>query len=68
MKFSSIDSSTSYYGPVSTMTTTFFENSKINFTILQIKQLNYNCLSMDLSTSAHGGNNGNYERQWISAE
>ena len=53
MRFSSIDSSTSYYGPVSTMTTTFFENSKINFTIQQINQLNYNFLSMDLSTSAH---------------
>ena len=53
MKFSWIDSSTSYYGPVSTMTTKFFENSKINFTIQQINQLNYNFLSMDLSTSAH---------------
>ena len=53
MRFSSIDSSTSYYGPVSTMTTKFFENSKINFTIQQINQLNYNFLSMDLSTSAH---------------
>ena len=39
--------------PVSTMTTKFFENSKINFTIQQINQLNYNFLSMDLSTSAH---------------
>ena len=35
------------------MTTKFFENSKINFTIQQINQLNYNFLSMDLSTSAH---------------